>query len=101
MDYTNALKLSLEYITDISQLIELRTTCATIKTEIDHILKKRYHHIFKESSPENIGMVIHKLREIYDLPICSRCHTINNNDTRKCGRTGCIGHYMTVNGVLK
>ena len=101
MDYNQYIKSSLKYITDIGQLIELRTTCTTIKSEIDHILKKRYHHIFKEVPPENIGLVIYKLRETYGLPMCSRCHIINNNDMRKCGRTGCIGHYMTINGVLK
>ena len=123
MDNTLALKLSLEYIqgTDIAQVIELRHVSKTIQMEIDHILKRRYHRIFKEGPPENIGVVIHKLREIYDLPICSRCasrnikqlfnlyeeevlgkyHTNGRRAERKCGRIGCIGHYMTINGELK
>ena len=123
MDNTLALKLSLEYIqgTDIAQFIELRHVSKTIQMEIDLILKQRYRRIFKEGPPENIGEIIYKLREIYDLPICSRCasrnikqlfnlykeevlgkyHTNGSRVERKCGRIGCIGHYMTINGALK
>ncbi len=97
-----SLILATSYIKDIETLLSMRTTSKTLQSNVDLELRRRHRVIFKEEPTEEIGKVIYRLKEVYNMPICSDCSPHRERMCRsyRCHRKGCRGKYMDESGNL-